>query len=60
MYSKCGVGAPIPHFLRKGDPLKVTDEAMDIMINFATLVIAVGALGTSSNKKMIYPAIHNV
>ncbi|WP_226087595.1 MULTISPECIES: putative holin-like toxin [Mesobacillus] len=32
-------------------PLKVTSEAMNMMISFATLVIAAVALGISANKK---------
>jgi hypothetical protein len=36
---------------RKGVTLLVTYEAMNMMISFATLIIAVVALGISANKK---------
>jgi hypothetical protein len=42
---------PFLTFLGKGVPLMVTYEAMNMMISFATLVIAVVAIGISANKK---------
>jgi hypothetical protein len=42
---------PFLTFLGKGVPLMVTYEAMNMTISFATLVIALVALGISANKK---------
>lgn len=43
--------AATPNSLGKGVQLMGTYEAMDLMVNFATLIVAVIAFGITANKK---------